>query len=129
MLEIKTNTFQYDHHHHHYHLHFYCYYHHHSDHYHCCYWYCSFVTIIMCMPAKYPSTCDDYYQAGRTQSGVYLIDVDGHGPLDPVYVECAMGSQRDGHLYGATIVEHNFLFNTHVRGRLLEDRRYTLVYR
>lgn len=79
--------------------------------------------------ARYPATCDAYYQAGHTESGVYLIDVDGHGTQEPTHVECAMGSQRNGHLYGATMVEHNFAIGTPVRGSLLEDRRYDLTYR
>ena len=55
--------------------------------------------------------------------------MDGHGPQEPTHVECAMGSQRDGHLYGATMLEHNFALGTPVRGGLLEDRRYDLTYR
>ncbi|KAL8582074.1 hypothetical protein ACOMHN_003995 [Nucella lapillus] len=82
-----------------------------------------------CHFPRYPQTCDAYYQAGHIQSGVYLVDVDGGGPQAPAYVQCSMGSQRDGQLYGATVVEHNFPTNTRVRGRLLEDRRYDLTYR
>ncbi|XP_070194668.1 axotactin-like isoform X2 [Littorina saxatilis] len=82
-----------------------------------------------CHFPRYRQTCDAYYQAGHNQSGVYLIDVDEDGPQDPTYVQCSMGSERDAHLYGATMVEHNFALNTPVRGRLLEDRRYHLSYR
>ncbi|XP_076463197.1 axotactin-like isoform X3 [Babylonia areolata] len=82
-----------------------------------------------CHFPRYPRSCDAYYQAGHVQSGVYLVDVDGAGPQTPSYVECAMGSQRDGHLYGATIVEHNFALNTPVRAPGLSDTRYHLDYR
>ncbi|XP_076440390.1 axotactin-like isoform X2 [Babylonia areolata] len=82
-----------------------------------------------CHFPHYPRTCDAYYQAGHIKSGVYLVDVDGSGPLPPSYVRCSMGSQRDGHLYGATVVDHNFDLVTPVRGPRLEDRRYDLTYR
>ena len=81
------------------------------------------------LTARYLATCDAYYQAGHRESGVYLVDVDGSGPLGPTFAQCSMDSQRDGHLYGATMVEHNFRLGTPVRGRRLEDRRYHLTYR
>ncbi|KAK7508430.1 hypothetical protein BaRGS_00000669, partial [Batillaria attramentaria] len=82
-----------------------------------------------CHFSQYMATCDDYYQAGHTESGIYRIDMDGAGPLDPTYVDCQMGVERDGKIFGATVVEHNFAPSTPVRGPWLEDRQYQLTYR
>lgn len=82
-----------------------------------------------CHFPEYMTTCDDYYQAGHTESGTYMIDMDGSGSRGPTYVDCQMGAERDGMMYGAVIVEHNFAANTAVRGALLEDRQYQLTYR
>lgn len=79
--------------------------------------------------AKYKSNCDDYFQFGHTESGIYLIDVDGTGPLGPAYVKCEMSVKKDDNLFGATIVDHNFASSTAVRSPLLEDRQYHLTYR
>ncbi|XP_046357050.2 contactin-associated protein-like 2 isoform X3 [Haliotis rufescens] len=82
-----------------------------------------------CHFSKYPRTCDAYFQSGRNTSGVYLIDLDGSGNLDPVYVQCHMNKMHNDHMYGETVIDHNFRLNTTVRGSMMNDVRYHLDYR
>lgn len=79
--------------------------------------------------ARYHSSCDSYYQSGWRGSGVYVIDVDGSGPVEPTYVSCQMGIGTEGDYYGQTVVEHNLRNQTRVRGTTLPDMRIRLTYR
>nr|XP_034312115.1 contactin-associated protein-like 5 isoform X6 [Crassostrea gigas] len=82
-----------------------------------------------CQFARYHSSCDSYYQSGWRRSGVYVIDVDGSGPVEPTYVSCQMGIGAEGDYYGQTVVEHNLRNLTQVRGITLPDMRIRLTYR
>ncbi|XP_046578022.1 LOW QUALITY PROTEIN: contactin-associated protein-like 2 [Haliotis rubra] len=82
-----------------------------------------------CHFSKYPRTCDSYFQSGRNTSGVYLIDLDGSGNLDPVYVQCHMNKMHKNYMYGETVIDHNFRVNTTVRGSKMNDVRFHLDYR
>ncbi|XP_061182173.1 axotactin-like isoform X3 [Saccostrea echinata] len=82
-----------------------------------------------CQFARYRSSCDSYYQSGWRSSGVYVIDVDGSGPVEPTYVTCQMGISTDGDYYGQTVVEHNLSNQTIVRGTTLPDLMIRLTYR
>ncbi|XP_050401820.2 axotactin isoform X2 [Patella vulgata] len=82
-----------------------------------------------CHFPKYPKTCDDYFQSGRNVSGVYIVDLDGSGPLEPTYVHCEMGEVHDDNEYGETVIEHNFQANTTIRKNDYADRQYHLLYR
>ena len=79
--------------------------------------------------AKYRQSCDSYYQAGYRQSGAYQIDLDGIGPIKPVYVWCVMDYKYQGELYGMTNIDHNLLPNTQIRGHGMYDMRKILSYR
>ncbi|XP_053393740.1 axotactin-like isoform X2 [Mercenaria mercenaria] len=82
-----------------------------------------------CHFAKYKRTCDEYFQAGVNQTGVMLIDLDGSGSMDPVYVKCIMGYEKDFEFFGKTLVEHNFIANTTVRGKMMRDMKKYIKYR
>lgn len=60
---------------------------------------------------------------------MYVIDVDGSGPVEPTYVSCQMGIGAEGDYYGQTVVEHNLRNQTQVRGTMLPDMRIRLTYR
>lgn len=60
---------------------------------------------------------------------MYVIDVDGNGPMEPTYVSCQMGIGVEGDYYGQTVVEHNLRNQTQVRGTRLPDMRIRLTYR
>ena len=79
--------------------------------------------------AKYKKSCDEYYQSGVNTSGVMLIDLDGAGDIDPVYVHCIMGYEKDYEFFGKTIVDHNFEENTTLRGYMMRDMRKLITYR
>ncbi|KAJ8305373.1 hypothetical protein KUTeg_015918 [Tegillarca granosa] len=72
-----------------------------------------------CHFPKYKRTCDSYYQAGMTESGVYQLDLDGTGPLDPTYVNCNMGYKYRDELYGKTVIDNNFDAKTKIRDSAL----------
>ncbi|XP_033739181.1 uncharacterized protein LOC117326534 [Pecten maximus] len=87
-----------------------------------------------CHFPRYKQTCDEYYQAGYTGSGVYLLDVDGEGPMEPHHALCQMGhitldSQRVLDLTGATVVEHNLAPGTTIRDPELGELKKVLSYR
>ena len=77
----------------------------------------------------YKRSCEEYFQSGTTSSGVQRIDVDGSGPLAPVYVYCDMNEVKDGHKVGVTKVEHNLKPQTKVRGKNLLDHKRVMKYR
>ena len=58
-----------------------------------------------------------------------LIDLDGAGDIDPVYVHCIMGYEKDYEFFGKTIVDHNFKENTTLRGYMMRDMRKLITYR
>lgn len=58
-----------------------------------------------------------------------LIDLDGSGSMDPVYVKCIMGYEKDFEFFGKTIVEHNFEANTTVRRQMMRDMKKYISYR
>ena len=74
-------------------------------------------------------SCDDYYLSGDRLSGVRLIDIDGNGPVAPLYVYCELGMLINGHKYGVTQVEHNLQPQTVIRGSDLKDMKKQLEYR
>lgn len=87
-----------------------------------------------CHFPRYKQTCDEYYQAGYTQSGVYLLDVDGEGPMEPRHAQCKMehttlDPQGALDLTGATVVEHNLDPETTVRDPGLGELKKVLTYR
>ena len=79
--------------------------------------------------AKYQSSCDSYYQAGARVSGVYIIDVDGPGAMEPTYVRCIMGYKEGDAMYGQTFVEHNLEDDTQIRGSNMVDMIKKIQYR
>ncbi|KAL4235944.1 hypothetical protein ACF0H5_004332 [Mactra antiquata] len=82
-----------------------------------------------CHFAKYKHTCDEYYQSGVTESGVMLVDLDGSGPMDPVYVKCEMGHEVNFEYYGKTVIDHNLAPNSTVRQKLMRDLKKYISYR
>ncbi len=50
----------------------------------------------------YPRTCADLYDWGYRENGMYWIDVDEEGPLEPFEVECDMGRTCGGSTGGWT---------------------------
>lgn len=84
---------------------------------------------MLVLTARYHQSCDSYFQSGWRRSGVYVIDVDGSGPVEPTYVSCQMGISTEGDYYGQTVVEHNLHNLTKVRGTTLPDIRLRLTYR
>ena len=81
-----------------------------------------------CHFSKHLPTCDSYFQVGRNVSGVFVIDVDGSGPLNPVYVYCDMNQEHNNHRFGDTVIKHNFQPNTTIRQAGFANRRYHLTY-
>ena len=84
---------------------------------------------ILLFLAKYQSSCDSYYQAGARVSGVYIIDVDGPGALEPTHARCIMGYKERGAMYGQTVVEHNLEDDTQIRGGNMMDMIKKIQYR
>ncbi|XP_021379816.1 contactin-associated protein-like 2 isoform X2 [Mizuhopecten yessoensis] len=87
-----------------------------------------------CHFSRYKQTCDEYYQAGYTESGVYLLDLDGQGPMEPHHAQCEMGhttlDPQGGHdVTGATVVEHNLAPYTPIRDPELGELKKVLSYR
>ena len=84
----------------------------------------------MCVSAKLHRSCEELYQSGEVQSGVWPVDVDGSRPLPPTHVYCEMGAEGpDGHKHGITWVSHNLLAGTPVRRDDLRDHRKIVTYR
>ncbi|XP_041351941.1 contactin-associated protein-like 2 [Gigantopelta aegis] len=81
-----------------------------------------------CHFSKHLRTCDSYFQVGRNVSGIFVIDVDGSGPLDPVYVYCNMTQEHNNHRFGDTVINHNFHPNTTIRQVGFANRRYHITY-
>lgn len=79
--------------------------------------------------AKLMRSCDEYYQSGMDENGVYAIDVDGSEPLTPGHVYCDMGVEKDGKLVGVTRVDHNLRPGTKIRAKNIQDHRMLLQYR
>ncbi|XP_060074031.1 axotactin-like isoform X2 [Ylistrum balloti] len=87
-----------------------------------------------CHFPRYKQTCDEYYQAGYTESGVYLLDVDGEGPMEPHHAHCQMGHRTvnpEGgpDITGVTVVEHNLAPETTIRDPELGELKKVLTYR
>lgn len=81
---------------------------------------------------KLKQSCSALYQSGVTHSGVFRLDLDGPGPLSPVYVQCDMGvlAHTDAtRRYGVTKVQHNLWPGTKVRARGMKDMKKVLKYR
>ena len=36
----------------------------------------------------YKSSCAEYFYSGDTKSGAKLVDLDGAGPFEPMYMNC-----------------------------------------
>ncbi|XP_075385400.1 contactin-associated protein-like 5 isoform X1 [Tenrec ecaudatus] len=63
-----------------------------------------------CHNSLYKQSCEMYRHQGST-AGVFLIDVDGSGPLGPLQVYCNITADKIW-----TSVQHNKMELTHVRG-------------
>ncbi|XP_055356839.1 axotactin-like isoform X2 [Paramacrobiotus metropolitanus] len=79
-----------------------------------------------CHLPVYAQTCADLYSAGERRSGVHIIDLDGSGPMKPVYVNCNMSNQEQR---GITSVGHNFRSGTEIRDGPSGGRQYNIQYR
>lgn len=77
------------------------------------------------LSANLPRSCDELYEQGEDRNGVFRIDPDGNGPLEPALVKCEM-TDNDG---GITHVDHNFVNDTLVRQAQAKDTTYSIVYR
>lgn len=77
------------------------------------------------LAANLPKSCDELYESGEDRDGVFRIDPDGNGPVEPVLVKCEM-SDSDGAI---TYVDHNFVNGTYVRQADKKDTTYSVVYR
>lgn len=73
-------------------------------------------------------TCEELALLGYTQSDVYLIDIDGNGPLPPAHVKCEFQSSEDS-TKTLTIVEHNLPSQVDVRSPNFDDFYYDIKYR
>ncbi|KAK7082018.1 hypothetical protein SK128_004251 [Halocaridina rubra] len=80
----------------------------------------------MCHFSLYKRSCEQYRQAGYNSSGIYLIDVDGNGPLPPSYVKCEFNPLLE-ETY--TIIEHNVEKAYEVRKTGMKDFRMDIQYR
>uniref|UniRef100_A0A5S6QAB0 EGF-like domain-containing protein n=1 Tax=Trichuris muris TaxID=70415 RepID=A0A5S6QAB0_TRIMR len=78
-----------------------------------------------CQFAALEKNCQSLYDLGERRSGVYQIDPDGSGPLDPVHVMCKM-SDDVGNAW--TMVSHNFPASTQVRSNLIKDTTFFIEY-
>lgn len=82
-----------------------------------------------CHFSRYKRTCDEYYQSGVNKTGVMLIDLDGSGSMDPVYVKCIMGYEKDLEFFGKTVVDHNLEANATLRAPMMRDLKKHISYR
>lgn len=73
-------------------------------------------------------TCEELALLGYTQSDVYLIDIDGNGPLPPAHVKCEFQNSEDS-TKTLTIVEHNLPSQIDVRSPSFDDFYYDIKYR
>ncbi|KHJ48674.1 laminin G domain protein [Trichuris suis] len=78
-----------------------------------------------CQFATLEKNCQALYDLGERRSGIYLIDPDGSGPLDPVYVVCNMNDDM-GNAW--TTVSHNFPSSTQVRSYSTKDTTFLIEY-
>ncbi|CDW59534.1 axotactin isoform d, partial [Trichuris trichiura] len=79
-----------------------------------------------CQFATLEKNCQALYDLGERRSGIYLIDPDGSGPLDPVYVVCNMNDDM-GNAW--TTVSHNFPSSTQVRSYSTRDTTFLIEYK
>lgn len=71
----------------------------------------------MCQGNLNRSNCNDLWVQHKVRtSGTYQIDVDGEGPLRPIWVDCEMGDGRE-QFQVLTIVHHNLEETLQVRGK------------
>ncbi|XP_075748630.1 uncharacterized protein LOC119172579 isoform X1 [Rhipicephalus microplus] len=71
----------------------------------------------MCQGHLNRSNCNDLWVQHKVRtSGTYQIDVDGEGPLKPIWVDCEMGDGRE-QFQVLTIVHHNLEETLQVRGK------------
>lgn len=73
--------------------------------------------IRLCQGHLNRSNCNDLWVHHKVRtSGTYQIDVDGEGPLRPIWVDCEMGDGREI-FQVLTIVHHNLEETLQVRGK------------
>uniref|UniRef100_A0A914CDD6 Uncharacterized protein n=1 Tax=Acrobeloides nanus TaxID=290746 RepID=A0A914CDD6_9BILA len=70
-----------------------------------------------CQFSTFPRSCYDAIKfLGEKEDGVYEIDLDGSGPMEPTFVECTTN--------GTTIVSHNMPTHTQVRSPTDTSSKY-----
>ena len=87
------------------------------------------IALALYLAALLRKTCDEYFQAGESRSGVWQIDMDGPGPLPPKHVFCHMGVEIQGYSYGLTRIDNNLKPGTIVRDTGMQDIKKIISYR